>query len=232
MKFWTLQEITTKVEADLDIQDETFIRPTELVTYINEAIDEAEAEIHSLYEDYFLKYVQFQLSSGDEFLSMPTLMPDIYADKVRTIMFRLNNSTTVYEVKRLRDSNKFAQKAMMDVTNSTDLYHYMMVNNIVGNPQIVLVPKSRESGTVTIWYLRNANRLSLSTDICDIPEFINFIFAHVKLTVYAKEGHPNMQAWASRLEQERERMTSVLATRVPDNANEIEMDTSGYDEMS
>ena len=52
-KYWTLGQIKAKVKRDLDIESEVFIQPDELIEYINDAIDEAESEIHSLYEDYF-----------------------------------------------------------------------------------------------------------------------------------------------------------------------------------
>ena len=83
-----------------------------------------------------------------------------------------------------------------------------------------------------VWYLRNANRLAVDTDICDIPEFINFVFAHMKVKVYGKEGHPGYPEAMQKLEQERERMNAVLSNRVPDADNEIDMDLSAYDEMN
>ncbi len=232
MRYWTLEEIKTKVEADLDIEDEVFIRPTELLTYINEAIDECEGEIHTLYEDYFLKYVDVAVTNGLTSLSIPTYIPDIYADKIRRLVFTLNGGTQTYTVERLRDSNKFEQKAIYDANATTDLYKYMLVNQTPGNPQIIFTPQIRESGNITIWYLRNANRLSVNTDVCDIPEFINFIFAHIKLSVYSKEGHPNMSSQQQKLEMERQRMASTLSNRVPDDDNTIEADTSAYEDMN
>ena len=55
MKYWAWSEIRSKIEQECDLEDEDFVRRDELLAYCNEAIDEAEAEIHSLYEDYFLK---------------------------------------------------------------------------------------------------------------------------------------------------------------------------------
>lgn len=232
MKYWTWSEIRTKVEQECDLEDEDFVRRSELLAYCNEAIDEAEAEIHALYEDYFLKYVDIPVSANDEFFSIPTLIPDIFGDKIRRIIFRLNDSTTTYTVTRLKDWHKFEQKAVSDTNVTTDLYQYFLINSTPGNPQIMLVPKSRETGSLKVWYLRNANRLALDTDVCDIPEFINFIFTHMKMKVYAKEGHPGYQEVLERLETERARMLAVLSSRVPDADNEIEMDLSAYQEMS
>jgi hypothetical protein len=232
MKFWTWAEIRTKVEQECDLEDEDFVRPEELLAYANEAIDEAEAEIHSLYEDYFLKKVDLAVVANDEFFSLATLLPDIYADKIRKIIFREGSGTTVYTVTRLKDWKKFEQKAVADTQLTTDLYQYFLINSTPGNPQIMLVPKSREAGTMTVWYLRNANRLTVDADVCDIPEFINFVFSHMKMKVYAKEGHPGYQEALERLETERARMNAVLASRVPDMDNEIELDVSCYEDMN
>jgi hypothetical protein len=232
MRFWNWSEIRTKISQECDLEDEDFVRPEELLAYANEAIDEAEAEIHSLYEDYFLKKTDLPVFANDEFFSLTTLLPDIYADKIRRIIFREGSGTTVYTVTRLKDWKKFEQKAVADTQLTTDLYQYFLINSTPGNPQIMLVPKSREAGTMTVWYLRNANRLSVDTDICDIPEFINFVFSHMKMKVYAKEGHPGYQEALERLETERARMTAVLAARVPDADNEIELDVSCYEDMN
>ena len=232
MKYWTWAEIRTKIEQECDLEDEDFVRRDELLAYANEAIDEAEAEIHSLYEDYFLKKVDVPVVSNDEFFSIPTIMPDIFGDKIRRVIFKEAGNTTVYTVTRLRDWKKFEQKAVADTQLTTDLYQYFLVNSTPGNPQIMLVPKSRETGTLTVWYLRNANRLVNDTDICDIPEFINFIFSHMKMKVYAKEGHPGYPEALERLETERNRMNAVLASRVPDMDNEVEMDLSHYGDMN
>jgi len=231
MRFWTWAEIKEKIEAECDIQDEDFIRPNELLSLVNEAIDEAEAEIHSLYEDYFLKPVTIPVAAGNEYISIPTNMPDIYADKIRNIIFT-GVGNTVYEVKRIKETAKFAKKAVSDTQTTTDLYEYFPVNRTPGNPEMLFVPKFREAGTLTVWYLRNANRLVLDTDVCDIPEFINFIFAHMKVKIYAKEGHPGYQEAFQRLEMERERMNAVLSNRVPDGDNLLEGDTSSYEEMN
>lgn len=232
MRYWTWAQIREKIEQECDLQDEDFVSPSELLAYANEAIDEAESEIHSLYEDYFLKKVDIPIQSGDEFLPLPTYMPDIYADKIRRVIFTEAGGTTVYTVTRLKDWKKFEQKAVADTQVTTDLYQYFLVNSTPGNPELMLVPRSREAGVLTVWYLRNANRLETDTDICDIPEFVNFVLAHLKMKVYAKEGHVGYPAALERVEAERARMVSVLASRVPDAENEIEMDLSHYDDMN
>lgn len=232
MKFYTWAEIRAKVERECDLEDEDFVRPEELLDYANEAIDEAEAEIHGLYEDYFLSETPpIPVVANDTVIDMVTNLPNIYADKIRKIIFT-SGGGSVYPVTRLKNESKFEEKALADVQPTSDLYKYMLVNTTPGAPEIQIVPKIHEAGNMKIWYLRNANRLAVDTDVCDIPEFINFIFAHMKMKVFAKEGHPGYPEALERLERERERMLGTLQARVPDADNQIELDTSIYDEMS
>jgi hypothetical protein len=233
MRYWTWTEIKTKVEQDLDLEDEDFVRESELLSLANEAIDEAEAEIHTLYEDYFLSKATISVVANDTSFSIPTYLSDIYGDKIRRILFQVGVSSTVYTVNRLRDWHKFEEKALADAgTNNGDLYRYMLLNQTAGSPQILLVPAAREAGTLTVWYLRNANRLTTGSDVCDIPEFINFVIAHIKCRILHKEGNPNYSEALERLEAERTRMNATLSSRVPDANNEIEMDMSVYEDMS
>jgi len=230
MKYWTWAEIRAKIEGECDTEDEDFVRSPELIAYCNEAIDEAEAEIHTLYEDYFLSYKDITITSGDEFIDIATQIPDIYADKIRRILFKVGD--TSYTVKRLKDWKKFENKADLDLSSSTADYSYFIVNKTVGVPQIMLSPKAHESGTIKVWYLRNANRITMDTDICDIPEFINFIFAYLKVKIFGKEGHPGYPETLERLENERVRMNAVLSNRVPDDDNEVELDLRIYTDMN
>jgi hypothetical protein len=229
MRYWTWSEIKQKVENDCDIQDETFIQPNELLGYVNEAIDEAESEIHALYEDYFLTKSDIVVASLDEELAMPT---DIYAQKIRKIIFTSSGGGSTYSVDRMKDWHKFEEKALTDISQTSDLYKYFLINETAGSPKILLVPKMREAGTMRVWYLRNANRIYTDTDICDIPEFISFVIAHMKVRVFEKEGHPGLPGAVQNLAMERERMNGVLAQMVPDADNEVEMDLRLYEEMN
>lgn len=229
MKFWTWAEIRTKVEQECDLEDEDFVRRSELLAYGNEAIEEAEAEILGLYEDYFLKSTIVNVVANQEDIPYPV---DIYAQKIRRIIYYLGsqNNPTNYPVVRLKDWRKFEYRAVADTGQTTDLYQWMDENATPGAPVIKIVPKLREAGVVKLWYIRHANRLTVDTDICDIPEFINFIFSHMKVKVYEKEGHPMLAQAMTKLEMERQRMLSTLQSKTPDADNDIEMDTSYYDD--
>lgn len=227
-RFWTLAEFQAKIKRDLDLEEETFVRPTELIDYINEAIDEAEAEIHGLYEDYFLTRTTMNLVANQEEYDLPS---DIYGDKIRRVMY--NNTSSVYKIERIQDWKKFEKYEIAKNFETSDLYQYFLVNSTPGEVKLLLVPQARETGNyVTIWYIRQANRLVDSTDKCDIKEAHNFILQHVKCRIYEKEGHPNTQKAMADLERERKIMVGTLASRQPDAENEIELDLSFYEEMN
>ena len=226
--FFTLAEIRSKVEKDLDLEDEVFVTTTELNSYCNEAIDEAEAEIHGLYEDYFLNKATITLVQGTSDYALPS---DIYAHKIRRIIYQ--NGATIYPIERMKDWKKFEQKAITDFYPGTAWYSYLILNAVAGSPKLSLVPTAQESGAyVTVWYIRNAARLTNDSDICDIPEFVNFIYQYMKVRVYEKEMNPNTQGAIAVLQQQRELMQGTLATMVPDADNNIEMDLSSYEEQS
>jgi hypothetical protein len=226
--FPTWAEIKTKVQQDLDIEDEVFVTDAELMSYCNEAIDEAEAEIHSLYEDYFLNKATVTLVQGTSDYALPS---DIYAHKIRRLIYQ--NGATIYTVDRMKDWKKFEEKAVTDYYPGTAYYSYLIINAAAGTPKISLVPTAQESGAyLTLWYIRNATRMTADASICDIPEFINFIYQYIKVRVYEKEMNPNAQGAIAILQQQRELMQSTLGTMVPDADNTIEMDISSYLEQS
>lgn len=226
--FFTWAQIRTKVKQDLDLEDEVFVTDAELLSYCNEAIDEAEAEIHTLYEDYFLTKDPITLVQGTSDYDLPA---NIYAHKIRRVIYQKNS--TIYTIERMKDWKKFEQKAVVDLYPGTNYYQYLIINSTPGQPQISLVPTAQESGAyVTVWYIRNAERMVDDSSVCDIPEFINFIYQYIKVRVYEKELNPNKDTAIAVLQQQRTLMQSTLATMVPDADNTIEMDLTYYDEHS
>lgn len=230
MKFWTLAEIKDKIKKDLDLQSEVFIEDDELEGYINEGIDEAEAEIHTIYEDYFIKSGYISLTADGQYYDLPS---DIYAQKIRKIIYSDGQSQT-YEISRIPESDKFSDIALTERFRSTEFYRYLLVNETPGSPQIYLVPASRETSSdrARIWYLRNANRLEADTDVCDIPEFVHFVIAFAKLRCLEKEGHPGTVYWDNQMERQRRLMINTLTGMVVDGENKIEPEMMHYDEQS
>lgn len=226
--YWTWSQIKTKIESDLDLAEETFIEPDEMLGYVNEGIRVAEAQIHSMYEDYFLKRSTITMAVGQESYDLPD---DIYAHKIRRLVYQ--NGSTVFEIKRLRDWKKFEILADGEMQSNNTVLGYMLINDTPGQPKMLLSPIPNESGPyLKLWYLREANKLVNLTDICDIPEFVNFVIKYAKVKCMEKETNPNLSVGLADLEKERENMVSTLANMVPDANNQIEADFSHYYEHS
>ncbi len=170
MRLWTWSEIKTKVEEELDIQAEDFVDETELLGYANEAIDEIEAEVHNLYENYFKSYHYPTLVVGTSEYALPT---DIYCNKI--LLAQYNDGSLKYKITKIKDIEK------ADVEDSED-YRYDIENSTAGAvAKFVLYPTSRVASStyVKLWYLRNANKLSSSSDTLDIPEGANVVIAYM-----------------------------------------------------
>lgn len=230
MTTWTKLAIIDKVEADLDLQEESIITASEMATYLNDAIADCEAVIQTVDEDYFLTKASLALVQDTASYSLPT---DIFASKIRGIMYR--NGPRAFEIKQIRKFKQFAEASDIDYSPTSDPeYKYLLVNtsNVTG-VKIELHPPAQETSAsnVTIWYLREASRLSLDADVLDVPEGINYIFAHMKKSCMAKEniGVAPPSAIAD-LERQEELLINALQNRIPDEDNTIQLDLSHYSE--
>lgn len=236
MKLWTYQEVRDKILVDLDLQNESFIQPDELVGYGNEAIEEAEYEIHNLgvEDEYFLNSTQLALAQGTSAYNLPD---NIYANKIRGLVYV--NGAEIYGVNRIRRMNKFVIKAFVD---SADRYRYDLENASADiGAQIVLYPPSRDTGSlITLSYIRKAERIPLISEgslsvtlgsVVDIPEFISFIFKHMKKRCLDKEPGPRLQDAIQEREQARSQMINALTNQVPDDDDRLQADYTHYEDM-
>jgi hypothetical protein len=184
MKVWTYLEMSNKVLTDLDLMDETFINPVELVGYFNEAVDEAESEINTLpLCDYFKTYASLPIISGVSQYRMP---PDIYINKIRGMLY--TNGSIIYPIVKFKPRFEFEDMAFTDQYGQSDDYRYVLVNPSPGQTRIEFHPASRDTAIsppryaypdsvnpqfggsfpnlftpVKVWYIRHAQRLPLPT---------------------------------------------------------------------
>jgi len=225
----TYGKIKEKIKRELDLQDEEFITEDEFLGYYNDAIAECEAEIHGIYEDYFLTKAFIELEEGVEEYSLPD---DIYATKIRSIEYN-DGANLIYRIKRVKEMHKFSDIAFTAVYGSNDEYYrYILINKSAAEGfKILLVPVSRETSEdrVTIWYLRRANRATKDSDICDIPEFLNFIYSYLRVACKTKENNGSCPPeLIGSLEKQRKLMVDTLTNRTPDEDNQIEKDLTHY----
>jgi len=225
MKIWLYSELAAKVNMDLDLMDESFITSSELIGYCNEAIEDAEAEILKINEDYFLSSATMAWTAGTSLYALPS---DIYISKIRSLMYV--NGTDVYAIKRIRTMDEFENITEIANFEPNAQYQYIVRNaSAAAGIQVQVFPAPRNTGTfVTAWYIRSANRISVTTDPLDIPEFASFIMQFMKVRCYEKEGHPNLQMAIGALDKQRTLMIESLTEMVPDNNNQVPCDFSHY----
>jgi hypothetical protein len=210
-----------KVQTDLDLQDEDFVTDDELLGYFNEAIDDVEAVIHTLYEDYFLTTATISLVNGTQDYAWPS---DIYAQKVRGFFYE--NGTRKYMIRKIKRIHDIP-----DIQSDDDL-RYIPMNTTATGYKIRFYPTPAETGAYgKLWYIRNAKVLTLDADVCDIPEFANVIMQQVKVRCYEKEGNPNVMKAMADLEAMKKLMVETLTNMVDDEQDHVEMDTEFYDDF-
>ncbi len=222
MELVTYSVAKSKVENELDIQGEVFIDEDEMLGFFNSAIDEAESIIHQLHEDYFLTSDYVSLVDGTSDYAMPS---NIYANKIRICYYK--NGTEKYEVTRIK-------LGQIPLVEDGDEYQYNVENNSgVAGTKFVVYPTPDETSSTVMrrWFIRNATKVTGDDSVIDIPEFIDFVYRHVKVACASKMGHPRLVFFKAELDEKRDYMRDTLKTMIVDGHTEIEADTSFYEDF-
>ena len=159
-KFWSYTELVTKVRRDMDLLEEEFIGVDEMLGYLNEAIDDCEEIVNTLYKDYFLakRYTVAMVPGVDEYAAPPR----IYADAIRRVIFRnAANGSKDYQIRREQDWHKFETYTYDRVNSNATLYSYFLSNDGPADVSLLITPVPVETGLIDIWYIRQANRIIL-----------------------------------------------------------------------
>jgi len=227
----TLKEIRDHVIDDLDLQEETFVTEADLDRWINEAIADAESEIHTLYEDYFLVEADpVTITLGQQFVDYPA---DIYANKIRKIIYTQSgagNDTSAHEVKRVKNLVSAKERDLFVNDAVNPILEWSPSNSAANGRKIRLYPSNGRDGLLHIYYIRNAKRLSLDADECDIDEFERYITQYTKTQAYLKDGDPRAADSAGLEAKFKNDMTLTLSDMAPDNNDEVDMDLSHYED--
>ncbi len=169
-KLWTFKDHADKVKLDLVLNEEDpeekFVTYEELIGYFNDGIDDAEAEITNLHEDYFLTSDYVPLQVGVSEYPMPK---NIFANKLRGVVYA--NGSIIYPVKKFRMRNKFELIAVSNQFGQNEWYRHNLTNDAPGQRRFVIYPPSRETAVLPPlsspftpmqrWYIRQANRIPL-----------------------------------------------------------------------
>ena len=226
----TLKEMRDQVISDLDLQEEEWISEAEINVWINEGVKSAEAQVHTLYEDYFLSESDpVTIAYGQTYVDYPS---DIYANKIRKIIFSdgTNTNTSSHEVMRI--NNLLAGKTADLYSSDTQLpvLKWTPINKSGEGRKIRLFPETGRSGVLYIWYIRQMNKMVLDDDICEVDEFEHYIVQYAKTKAYLKDGDPRADDSKVLEEQYKADMIGTLSDMVPDKNNELVMDFNHYDD--
>lgn len=236
----TFRELKQQVIDDLDLQDEIFVTEYDLYRWLNDAIESAEAQIHTLYEDYFLSRTEYTISSGEYLLDYPS---DIYASKVRKMLFKESNNapnTASHEILREKDLITAEARDIYENSSSQPTLTWIGTNSSSEGRKVRLFPKLTRNGIIVMYYIRNAAKVVYDSntsewvnqdDVCDIDEFERYLVQAVKTQVYLKDGDIRAEDSKGLEEQLKKDMVETLSNRVPDNNDEIVMDLSHYSDM-
>lgn len=226
----TLLELRTMVRTDMDLLDEPAVSDAEINSKINEGIKVAAAKILGLYEDYFLKRgTPISLVAGQAEYNYPT---DIFGNKLRALIYR--NGSTINEIPRQGpqklDSFLATERAEALGSWSSDNCSYRPLNTSF---RISPVPTSNETDVLIPWYIRDAAKLTVDGDSCDIPEWENVVVTYAKWKIASnKPGLGDAQKLQTELEALMGIMEDSLSNRVPDQWDLVDKDTSLYQEHS
>jgi len=221
MNYPLFVDMKTKIENDLDLIDETFITPDEMISYFNEAVDMIQGNIITLAEDYMLATASIPVTAGDTELQLPS---NIYANKIRKLIWKLNTSE-IYEITPIKNLME------LPFVNVNDYYRYLFVNNGVTGTNTIgtvikLYPEMRTTSAdaLTIWYIRSANKYVDNTSVCDIPEWSNIIIQYVRYKCLIKEARPDASEAKADLDTMNMQMVQTLTSRTMDENTKLSQD--------
>jgi hypothetical protein len=230
---YTLSDIKTLVKEPVDLEAEDFISDAELTRYINAGIREAEAEIHNVFQDYYLaEPYTLQLVAGTSTYNLPEY---IFANKIRKIIFDDESDTrgTAYIIKRVRNLEDIPY-VRKESSADPERFVYLITNDRTNGEKIRIypTPQSSYSTEIKIYYLREAKQLSSDSDVLDIPEFVDFVVLFARYEALKKElGNPLAGPTKEQLEMKREQMVNTLINRFPDGDSSIIQDTGIYEDF-
>lgn len=232
MEFLTWGDIKAEVQKDLGIEGDPEYDEQELVNMCNRAINRVESKVIQLQQDYFLTRLEPNIAVSKDVLEydLPT---DVYANKIRRVFWDQTgyNRKRLYRAKNIDDMEQMRD---WDSYNFKRKLRYMILNSASAGRKITL-SYSDSDAELVVYYTRNANRFN-ATDgdgqICDIPEFVDAVIAHMKYQVEYKDKSPTVTISKQEYLDIIDELTSSLGQAVNDEDMMIEPDTEIWDDHS
>lgn len=234
MAYKTKLQVVTKIERDLDLEEEEFIQPDEMTEYINDAISIIEAHLIKLglQDHYYLSSTSLNLVDGQADITLPS---NIYEGNIKEIVY--SNGSTIYRVLPLKETATLEEIQLLNLNASTEYYQYRLrTDSAAGDYVLQLVPTAYETatGVLKMDYYRDAARVSADADLVEVPVVaLQYLYQYVKVKVYEKESHANYPSAVAELEKLEALMLATLQGQTSDNENnKIEFDKSFYEDAT
>lgn len=161
----TYGEILSFVRGKLDLQEESFITPMELLGYAGEAIKVCESEVQKLGidDDYFAATMPLRINQNAPELKVPSR---VFANKIKRLVYQ--NGSVIYEINRLRTKARYLVGATLNEYDTQLGFSYMIKNNDarVGS-KFVFFPPPKEDTVV----VAKANcDMTLGSNVVILPD--------------------------------------------------------------
>jgi len=203
----TLLQLKTESRQRADMENSQFVKDSELTSYINNSISELHDMLIQAYEaDYYVKDVTFQTTSNQESYELSTVLPDNDFYKLRGIDAKLNNSEWfTLQPFTFNERNR---------RQNFGAWRYLGISNVryrlVGST-IRFTPTPDDNIDVRIWYIPEAQVLSLDTDVLkDLNNFSEYIIVDAAIKMAQKEESDTTVL---------ERQKALLKRRIEEAAN-------------
>jgi|GEM_PF-3799217 len=232
MAYRTFGDLREQVEAELDLEAEEFIQPTEMQRYFNSGIQIIEAEIIKLglRERYLQDEAFISIVVDQQDYSLPA---DIIDTKIRKLVYREN--TIVYTIKPLRSESAYETEDVFNLYNSSDYYFYSIYKTSE-NYVLRLTPKARKNFTdaIRIIYFKDLNQYTDDDTNCDVPQICyEYLLSYVRYRCYKKELHANADSEKQDLAALLQLMRETLQGQVADPDMDLnDQDVKVYEEHS
>lgn len=235
MAYWTLQQVKDRVNDEIDLEFDTLVQPKEFVGYVNAAVRRVVAVLaRTNWEDkYFRTYASLNVVANQAEYDFPA---DCLKNKITEFIYNEGNGR-IYPIRRLKGQDIYSSLAEANYqATSLDVFNYTIFNFAPGvGDKICLVPTPKQNypSQFKIYYIRQAQELSLTDDgtgLVDCPEeFIDVVIAYVKWKCTAKElGNPMYAEYKAEAEAMIAEMDALLTGQTEDGDNKIPLDKSFY----
>jgi hypothetical protein len=231
MEFLTWGDIKAEVQKDKGIEGDPDYDEQELVNMCNRGINRVEARILQLQQDYFITKADPIVITKD--VLEYDLPSDIYSNKIRRIFWKQDG----YNRKRLwraTDIDEMEEQADYGTNLYSRKLRYMILNSAASGRKLTLNYVDSDAELI-VYYTRNSNSFTATggdAQICDIPEYADAVVAYMKYVVDLKDKSPTTGASKQDYLEIMDELTSSLAVAVNDEDNEVELDTTIWDDHS